>query len=208
VKPLTTTSFALLGLLAIQPWTTYELAKQVTRSLNFFWPRAESKLYEEPKNLVERGLAESRVVKRGKRSSTVYSITPEGRLALGDWLSRPGTGPVLEFERMLQVYHADNGSKADLLRTIRLIGAEAALRLHLGTSLAREYLEGRGPFPRRLHVQALVFGFLWRYFHALVKWAEWAEHEVDGWPDTTDGDDRMELGLAILRALAGQSESV
>jgi DNA-binding PadR family transcriptional regulator len=201
VKQLTTTSFALLGLLAIQSWTTYELAKQMTRSLNYFWPRAESKLYAEPKNLVEHGLAESRSVKRGKRSGTVYSITPEGRRALADWLGRPGSGPLLEFEQMLQVYLADNGSKADLMQTIRAIGTDAALRLEFGSTLAGEYLEGRGPFPGRLHVQALVFGFLWRYFHALVDWAYWAEREVKGWPDTADGDERTELGLAILRAL-------
>ncbi len=40
----TTTSHALLGLLAVRDWTTYELAKQVKRSLSWFWPRAERKL--------------------------------------------------------------------------------------------------------------------------------------------------------------------
>jgi DNA-binding PadR family transcriptional regulator len=199
VKPLTTTSYALLGLLAIEPWTTYELAKQVTRSLNFFWPRAESKLYEEPKNLVQHGLAESRVVKRGGRASTVYSITPAGRAALAEWLSRPGLGSVVEFEQMLQVYLADNGSKEDLLRTIRAIEAEAEARIRFGTSLAREYLDGRAPFPQRLHVQALIFGYLWEYFHALARWARWAAREVEGWPDTSDGPRGAEAGLAILR---------
>ena len=46
---LTTTSYAILGLLAVKPWTTYELAQQMRRALGQFWPRAESKLYEEPK---------------------------------------------------------------------------------------------------------------------------------------------------------------
>jgi PadR family transcriptional regulator AphA len=44
----TTTSYAVLGLLSVRSWTTYELAKQVQRSLNWFWPRAERKLYDEP----------------------------------------------------------------------------------------------------------------------------------------------------------------
>ena len=43
---LTPTSYAILGLLAIKPWTTYELAKQMDRTLNRFWPRARSKLYD------------------------------------------------------------------------------------------------------------------------------------------------------------------
>ena len=57
-RPPSTTSHAILSLLAIQPWATYDLAKLMRRSLHFFWPRAESNLYAEPKRLVEAGLAE------------------------------------------------------------------------------------------------------------------------------------------------------
>jgi DNA-binding PadR family transcriptional regulator len=75
---LTTTSYAILGLLAVQPWTTYELAKQVDVSLRNFWPRAERKLYEEPKKLVAHGLAEMSREMIGRRPRTVYRLTPEG----------------------------------------------------------------------------------------------------------------------------------
>ncbi len=51
MKALTTTSYAVLGLLAIRPWSTYELAKQMEVSLRNFWPRAERKLYDEPKEI-------------------------------------------------------------------------------------------------------------------------------------------------------------
>src|SRR4029453_15945181 len=54
---LTTTSYAILGLLAIKPWTTHELVVQVDKSLRRILPRAHSKLYEEPKKLVAAGLA-------------------------------------------------------------------------------------------------------------------------------------------------------
>ncbi len=59
-RPLTSTSYAILGLLSLRPWTTYELAQQMQRALGQFWPRAESKLYEEPKKLVEHGLGRRR----------------------------------------------------------------------------------------------------------------------------------------------------
>ena len=54
---MTTTSYAILGLLAVKPWTTHELVQQVDRSLRRMWPRAQSKLYEEPKKLVAHGYA-------------------------------------------------------------------------------------------------------------------------------------------------------
>ena len=57
----TATSFALLGLLALQPWTAYELVAQANRSLHFYWPRSEAHLYAELKRIVERGHASAAV---------------------------------------------------------------------------------------------------------------------------------------------------
>jgi len=38
-KQLTPTWFAILGLLSIQPFATYELAQQMDRTVRWFWPR-------------------------------------------------------------------------------------------------------------------------------------------------------------------------
>ena len=90
---LTTTSYAILGLLAVKPWSTYELTQQMERSLGHMWPRAASKLYEEPKKLVDHGLARATQDRVGQRPRTVYSITDKGRRALAAWLREPGEGP-------------------------------------------------------------------------------------------------------------------
>ena len=71
-RQLSPTSVAILGLLSIQPFTTYELAQQMERTLSWFWPRAASMIYEEPKKLVTAGLATSQITFTGKRRSTVY----------------------------------------------------------------------------------------------------------------------------------------
>ena len=54
---LTTTSYAILGHLALQPWTMYDLAQQMQRNVHFYFPRVESQIYAEPKKLVAAGLA-------------------------------------------------------------------------------------------------------------------------------------------------------
>src|ERR1700722_5928746 len=95
---LTPTSFAILGLLSIQPLTTYELAQQMDRTLSWFWPRAASMIYEEAKKLATAGLAHSQATFTGKRRSTVYEITDAGRAALRDWLDAPSAGMRTEFE--------------------------------------------------------------------------------------------------------------
>src|SRR5690349_18110968 len=109
MRALTTTSYAILGLLAIRPWTTYELAKQMEVSLRNFWPRAERKLYEEPRKLVEHGLAEVTKDAVGNRPRSIYRITPEGRSALRAWLGEPGALASLEFETLIKVFFAEQG---------------------------------------------------------------------------------------------------
>jgi PadR family transcriptional regulator AphA len=129
-SPLTTTSYAILGLLAVKPWTTYELAQQMRKALGQFWPRAESKLYEEPKKLVAHGLARAASEMVGERPRTVYSITPKGRRAMAAWVPTPGAGPVLEFEALIKVFYAEHGSKDDLLAHVGAAAAvDAARRL-------------------------------------------------------------------------------
>jgi PadR family transcriptional regulator AphA len=87
---LTTTSYAILGQLALRPWTTYELAAEMRRNVHYFWPRAESLIYAEVKRLAVNGLAAAEKSAVGKRPRTTYSITPAGQAALSAWLeTRP-----------------------------------------------------------------------------------------------------------------------
>ena len=68
-KP-THTSYAVLGLLAVRSWTTYELARQSERSLRWFFPRAERAVYQEAKRLVALGWARANKTSTGRRTST------------------------------------------------------------------------------------------------------------------------------------------
>jgi DNA-binding PadR family transcriptional regulator len=181
-KP-TTTSYAILGLLAIRPWTTYELTKQMDRSLGRVWPRAVSKLYEEPKKLVALGFARAGDEAVGKRRRTTYAITPRGRRALRRWLGVPGGGPVLEWEQLLKLQFAEYGTKQDALAELAAARAWALERNEENLAAARAYAAGEGPFPGRAAVNSLAGRFL-TDFYALVKdWAEWASEVVDTWPD-------------------------
>ncbi|MFD9722266.1 PadR family transcriptional regulator [Streptomyces sp. NPDC059072] len=180
---LTTTSYAILGLLSVRPWSTYELARQMDRSLGRIWPRAQSKLYEEPKKLVRLGLAEASKEAVGRRPRTVYSITAAGRRALAEWLQQPGAGPVLESEQLLKVFFADSGNRADTLATLHAARNWAEERNHGNTAAAQAYLAGQGPFQERAAQTVLVGRFLTDYYRLVAKWAEWATAIVQQWPD-------------------------
>ena len=195
---LTTTSYTLLGLLALRDWTTYELVGQMQRTIRLFWPRAESKIYEEPRKLVAHGFATATKRFEGRRPHTLYAITARGRRALTEWLAEPGKAPVLEFDGLVHVLFAEQGTKQQLVATLRAARADAE---HTKASLAaigRELSETGGPFPDRLHVNALVFRFLTDHVETVERWAAWAEQEVERWPDdikTVPGRRRVFEGI-------------
>ena len=202
---LTTTSYAILGLLAIKPWTTYELAQQMDRAIGDFWPRTRSKLYEEPKKLVAHGLAQASPQKTGRRPRTMYTVTAKGRRALAAWVPTPSAGPVLEFEALLKVFLAEHGSKADLLATLRSLRTWAVERSRLGVGISRGYLEGEGPFPERLPWLILSGRFLDDFAAMVEEWSEWAASVVAEWPDDVR---KASPDLATLEHMVRRNEAV
>ena len=181
-----TTSYALLGLLALRKWTTYELAKQVQRSIGWFWPRAERKLYEEPKRLVEERWAVATREMTGARPRTVYDVTPAGRRALRRWLDQPPVPPTLEFEGMVKVFFADGGTLEQLRATLRAIAAEADTRLTELDAKAIENARGDVPFPDRLHLNNLGLRFQVDHERTIGEWARWALEQTAQWTSATD----------------------
>jgi DNA-binding PadR family transcriptional regulator len=180
---LNTTSFAMLGMLAIRSWSTYELAKHVDRSLRPLWPRARSNLFNEPKKLVAHGLAVATEETVGRRPRTVYTITPAGRRALRHWLGTPGEGPALEFEQLLKVFFADHGTKTDALKAVATIKEWARDRNAENIEVARSYLGGTGPFPERGAVLSVVGRFLTDFADMVDAWADRATTTIETWPD-------------------------
>ncbi|WP_433505938.1 PadR family transcriptional regulator [Pseudonocardia halophobica] len=183
MKGLSTTSYAILGLLAIRPWTTYELAKQMEVSLRNFWPRAERRLYEEPAKLVDHGLASVVRERVGSRPRSVYRITPAGRDALRAWLAEPGALPSLEFEALVKVFFAEHGGKEVLVANLRRILDGTRERVARDADWADHYLRTGGQFAERLPVISLVGVLQAELNRTVADWARWALDTVDGWPE-------------------------
>jgi PadR family transcriptional regulator AphA len=75
---------AVLGLLATQPSTGYELTNRFDVSLANAWHASHSQIYPELARLEEAGMVE--VVGEGARNSRTFGITPAGREELRRWL--------------------------------------------------------------------------------------------------------------------------
>lgn len=200
---LTTTSYAILGLLAIQPWSTYELAKLMRRSLDRIWPRVESGLYEEPKKLVAAGFATATPQQVGRRARTEYRITAAGRDAMRDWLADESlSGSSFQSAPVLQVYFGNLGTKEAMLSAIERVRQDAEDELRHWIRTAGEYGEGQGRFPGRIHINAVFLRLLWPLAVTRLEWARWAVEEVASWPSPSEPYDPRHFESMIAETLA------
>ena len=199
-----TTGNAILGLLALRPeWSTYALTKQLRRNMRFFWPRAESRIYDEAKRLVARGQATARQEAVGHRERTVYAISPAGKEAVKRWLATPPRATALECEPLLRVFLADLATREQLQAALAQVKADAAAIMDVGRVVGAEYLAGTAPFQDQVHARALVFDFLWHHALMLQHWAERAEAAIARWDDLS-ASERDQAALNVIRAhLAG-----
>ena len=115
--PLTTTEGVVLGLLAEQPRSGYDLLKRAEGSVAHMWAPAKSQLYAVLPRLVEAGLASCRTVRQSARpDKQVYRLTRAGRDAVREWLE---TAPPKSWdELLLKVFFAELCSRDALLRQL------------------------------------------------------------------------------------------
>lgn len=201
--PLSTTSYSILGYLAVRPWTAYELTKQMGRTFHHFWPRAESGIYREVKRLVDAGLATAEVEQVGGRKRTRHDITPRGRELLAAWLAEPHSDGFLESEGLVRVLFADHGTKESLRQTIGVMAEDARERGELMIRLLRRYEIGEGDFPRRAHINLLIARFLVDFAVMVDEWSTWAAETVDAWPDVHEREPD-DATVDAIRAYAEQ----
>jgi DNA-binding PadR family transcriptional regulator len=202
-EQLSPTRYAILGLLSLRSWTTYELTQQMRRALGRFWPRAESGIYTVPKSLVESGLAEAEDDYVGARRRTRYRITPEGRRALQTWTAPEDPAPTVEFEQLIRVFFAEYATKQEILELLQAVRTAVEDRAGLTTGISQAYLEGHGAFPERLPWLILVGRFITDFDVMVDDWAAWATEIVERWPDDLT---QAEPDLAALQYTADVSE--
>lgn len=114
---MTTTDYAVLGLLSFGERSGYDLAAAAGRSTGYMWAPSRSQIYKVLPRLVERGLARRRrIEQRARPDKELYRITPAGRAALRAWIEEvdedPADGTVVF---LLKVFFAWNAPAAAAL---------------------------------------------------------------------------------------------
>jgi DNA-binding PadR family transcriptional regulator len=128
---LSLTEYAVLGLLTFGPASGYELDRLASRSLDYFWRPARSKIYAVLPRLVEQGLARMRSYEQERRpDKQVYTLTPAGRRALRQWLDDEELPPtVVRSGLLLKLFFGAEADEERIRQTLEDVHERATAQL-------------------------------------------------------------------------------
>lgn len=108
--------YAILGYLATQPMSGYDIKKAIDSGIRHFWNESYGQLYPILKQLVREELAVvEEVVSSKGRTKKEYSITEKGRKALQTWLTEPIEKHIIRDELLLKLYFGEHiGEEASI----------------------------------------------------------------------------------------------
>jgi DNA-binding PadR family transcriptional regulator len=97
--------YAILGLLANDELSGYELTKRFDRSVAYFWQARSQQIYPELARLEADGLVTGRLVEQvGRPDKRLYRITDAGQRSLRKWVVTPSPPTLVKDEFMVKVY--------------------------------------------------------------------------------------------------------
>lgn len=106
---LSATGRVILGMLALDNRTGYDIKQVVDFSTRHFWAASYGQIYPELRRLEEQGLVRGQPEPSGGRARTAYELTEAGRAALRDWLGSDELHTYeLRDEGMLKLFFSDS----------------------------------------------------------------------------------------------------
>jgi DNA-binding PadR family transcriptional regulator len=166
---LTTTSYAILGLLSFARMSGYDLAAVSRRSIAHFWPVSKTQVYAELRRLAELGLADGTPAERsGGPAKTIYELTPAGEEALDAWLAQPAVDRTrLRAPALLKLLLGHRSTPRQTREQLRTFRADAVRRRDALDVLVATLAEN----PDATYAWATaLFGL--RLTEAIVAWAD------------------------------------
>jgi DNA-binding PadR family transcriptional regulator len=95
-------SHAILATLLDGPVSGYKLTKRFNAAIGYFWQATHQQIYRELASLEEHGYVE-RVPSYSHSTEKLYALTPQGRVALSEWIMQPSEPGVLREDLLLKV---------------------------------------------------------------------------------------------------------
>ena len=174
--------YALLGLLAEEPASGYELTRKFEQALQrYAWHAQHSQIYPELTRLAANGLVA--VIDEGARGRRTYAITEAGRTDLRQWLLHPPDVFVVRNEFVLRLFLLSTLTAEDARAVLAPVVEDSARELQaLREAIAKADADDPGATAEPgtgLPLGRLVAEYGLRSFQTLHDWAKWAIQRIE-----------------------------
>jgi DNA-binding PadR family transcriptional regulator len=139
----TAVTWAVLGLLGVEPMSGYDIKRAVDRTIRHFWAASYGQIYPELKRLEEAGWISGKDASQGERARRVYKLTAQGGRELEAWLHGYETRIEMRDESLLRLFFADALPRDEALGLLSV--RREGYRMML--AYLRSLDDGEGPDP-------------------------------------------------------------
>jgi DNA-binding PadR family transcriptional regulator len=162
----------LLGLLAIESMSGYDLGQTIRASVGHFWNESYGQIYPNLKKLEKQGSISSRTERqRGKPDRRIYSITDKGRARLREWLAVPPQPEIPRNELLLKLFLGEQAPAEILIGHVERMRDEHQAALDFLERAEREQVDRNRHYPGAPYWRmATHFGRMEMKAH--LRWAE------------------------------------
>ncbi len=159
----------ILTVLNQHPATGYEITKQFSQSIGFYWKASHQQVYRELGKLDANGWVTcEHIPQTGKPDKKTYSITEAGQQALQVWLSEPTTHPVVRDEYCAKLAACESMDSAEYTKQLQSALDSAKRLLSHYHNIDKQFAtEGESKRLERLTLKRNIV-----HQHAWIDWAE------------------------------------
>lgn len=163
----------LLGLIEISPMPGYDLSKVFDSSMLFYWHATQTQIYNTLKEMENEGLITGEVIHQTKTpSKKVFSITEQGKKAIGNWLLQEPKLPGFKHDFLIKLSFASRLSDAEILAQLDMYEAELREKLTgLQSDRKQEFLAFASR-QKELALWKLVFENGLMHYQSELAWVE------------------------------------
>src|SRR5271166_2268130 len=162
----------LLGLLAIEPMSGYDLGLTIRGSVGYFWNESYGQIYPNLKKLANDGFVSCKTERqKGKPDRRIYSITPKGRERLMTWLAVSPQPEIPRNELLLKLFFGEQVPTQILIGYVERMAEERRALIELLERTEREEIDKNQHYPGAPYWRmAARFGQMEMRAH--LRWAE------------------------------------
>jgi DNA-binding PadR family transcriptional regulator len=162
----------LLGLLAIESMSGYDLGINIKASVGHIWNESYGQIYPNLKKLAAGGFVTSKAERqKGKPDRHIYSITKKGHERLAKWLAVPPQPEIARNELLLKLFFGAQGPTDVLIGFVEQMAEREGAVLRELTRLEHEEIAQSQQYPGAPYWKmAARFGQMELQAH--LRWAE------------------------------------